>query len=92
MWPEKEKRKKKKKKVPEECSGAKMVFSTNGAGGIGKPYVKQRTLTYTVCKKSLKTDHRSSRCGSAVTNPTSIHEDMDLIPGPAEWVKDPAWL
>ena len=24
---------------------------------------------------------RSSRCGSAVTNPTSIHEDVGLIPG-----------
>ena len=30
----------------------------------------------------------SSRCGSAVTNPTSIHEDAGLIPGPAHWGKD----
>ena len=31
-----------------------------------------------------------SHCGSAVTNLTSIHEDMGLIPGSAQWVKNPA--
>ena len=33
-----------------------------------------------------------SYCGSAVMNPTSNHEDVDLIPGLAQWVKDPVLL
>ena len=33
---------------------------------------------------------RSSHHGSVETNLTSIHEDVGLIPGLAQWVKDPA--
>ena len=31
---------------------------------------------------------RSSHCGSVVKNPTRIHGDAGLIPGPIQWVKD----
>ena len=41
-------------------------------------------------RKKGKKLKESSHCGSVVMNPTSIHEDVGLIPGLAQWVNDPA--
>ena len=38
----------------------------------------------------LKNLRRSSCCGSVVMNPASSHGAVGSIPGPAQWVKDPA--
>ena len=43
-------------------------------------------------KPPLKPKIRSSHCGAAETNPTSIHEDEGSIPGLAQWVRDLALL
>ena len=43
-------------------------------------------------KKVEKKNVRSPRCGSVATNPTTIHEDVGLIPGLDQQVKVPAQL
>ena len=61
------------------------------------PYVVGAALKKQKRKKPtddwiLKTSYRSSHCGAAEMNPTSIQEDVGLIPGLTQWVGDLAFL
>ena len=56
-----------------------------------KETIKQKELISKIYKYLVQIiTYKSSHCGSAVTNPTSIHEDVGSIPGLTQWVKDPA--
>ena len=43
-------------------------------------------------KAPLRMKVRSSRCGTAETNPISFRKDVGSLPGLAQWVRDPVLL
>ena len=66
---------------------------TGSPGGQVRGYVDfsqatDQDLSMYLLKKERQIG--SSRHGSVVVNPASIHEDAGLIPGLAQWVKNPA--
>ena len=47
---------------------------------------------FSLCLSFLLCKIKSSHCGSALMNLAGIHEATSSVPGPAQWVKDPALL
>ena len=62
--------------------------STSVIHHINKLKKKNHMIILTDAEKASINAFKSSWCGSAVMNLTSIHEDMGFLPGPAQWVKD----
>ena len=62
-----------------------VLYLTNILVIIFKIFMTHNQIYKSQLKKNT---FRSSCCGSAVTNSTSILEDMGSIPGPTRWVKD----
>ena len=56
---------------------------------LGTPYAVGRPKRK---KKEKKKAYGSPCCGSTVTSPTRIHEDVCSLSGITQWVKDPALL
>ena len=47
-------------------------------------------FTHLAERRTLNQENQgSSCCSSAITKPTSIPEDVGLVPGLAQWIKDP---
>ena len=56
------------------------------------PMEKTRKGVTILLSNKIDLIKKSSLCGSAVMNPTNIHEDACWIPGLSQWVKDLALL
>ena len=93
-WEDKERKKPKKRRSNLEAYFTSLL-SLNKEANVIPTYLplESRLFCHHLVKLlylGKKRHPLSSRRGSVETNLMSIHEDTGLIPGLAQWVKDPA--
>ena len=77
--------------IPEALMPESLEFQCTRHRGGGGEEVSQNRKVLECLGENLR-NFRSSCRGSAIMNPTRIHEEVGSIPGLAQWVKDLALL
>ena len=69
----------------------KVSLSTNGLRGLGPSNMATDLPMFSFLpqlEERIRNSLQSFHCGTEEMNPASIHEDVVLIPGLTQWVKD----
>ena len=76
--------------LPLSTARALLPLTWFSVSGLSVDHSLRMPLTPSMgSKNSLSESFWSSHCGAVETNLTSVHEDVGVIPGLTQWVRDP---